>query len=82
MAALIYFLIQNTLIYLHLDSLKMTSAKYAKLMTGIRKIVRAINLESKRVQKDLNISIPQLLTLKYLQCSPNKKEHQPLPRLN
>ena len=51
-------------------------------MTGIRKIVRAINLESKRVQKDLNISIPQLLTLKYLQCSPNKKEHQPLPRLN
>ncbi|MBL6643262.1 MAG: MarR family transcriptional regulator [Flavobacteriaceae bacterium] len=38
-------------------------------MTGIRKIVRAINLESKRVQKDLNISIPQLLTLKYLQDS-------------
>jgi DNA-binding MarR family transcriptional regulator len=45
----------------------MTSVKYAKLMTGIRKIVRAINLESKRVQKELNISIPQLLTLKYLQ---------------
>ncbi|MCH1471002.1 MAG: MarR family transcriptional regulator [Flavobacteriaceae bacterium] len=45
----------------------MTSVKYAKLMTGIRKIVRAINLESKRVQKDLNISIPQLLTLKHLQ---------------
>ncbi len=36
-------------------------------MTGIRKIVRAINLESKRVQKELSISIPQLLTLKYLQ---------------
>lgn len=45
----------------------MTSAKYAKLMTGIRKIVRAINLESKRVQKELSISIPQLLTLKHLQ---------------
>jgi DNA-binding MarR family transcriptional regulator len=45
----------------------MTSVKYAKLMTGIRKIVRAINLESKRVQKDLNISIPQLLSLKHLQ---------------
>ncbi|MGC6478790.1 MAG: MarR family winged helix-turn-helix transcriptional regulator [Flavobacteriaceae bacterium] len=45
----------------------MTSQKYAKLMTGIRKIVRAINLESKRVQKELDISIPQLLTLKYLQ---------------
>lgn len=45
----------------------MTSAKYAKLMTAIRKIVRAINLESKRVQKELSISIPQLLTLKHLQ---------------
>lgn len=45
----------------------MTSVKYAKLMTGIRKIVRAINLESKRVQKELDISIPQLLTLKHLQ---------------
>ena len=45
----------------------MTSDKYAKLMTGIRKIVRAINLESKRVQKELDISIPQLLTLKHLQ---------------
>ena len=35
-------------------------------MTGIRKIVRAINLESKLVQKELDISIPQLLTLKHL----------------
>lgn len=44
----------------------MISDKYSKLMTGIRKIVRAINLESKLVQKELDISIPQLLTLKHL----------------
>lgn len=51
----------------------MTSHKYAKLMTGIRKIVRAINLESKRVQKELDISIPQLLTLKHLQDNADYK---------
>lgn len=44
----------------------MISKKYSELMTGVRKIVRAINLESKRVEKDLGISVPQLLTLKYL----------------
>lgn len=40
--------------------------KYAELMISIRKIVRAINLESKRIEKQFGLSIPQLLILKYL----------------
>ena len=43
--------------------------KYSELMINIRKIVRAINLESKRVEKQYGLSIPQLLTLKYLRDS-------------
>ena len=43
--------------------------KYADLMISIRKIVRAVNLESKRIEKNHGLSIPQLLTLKFL------KEH-------
>ena len=35
-------------------------------MSSVRKIVRAVNLESKRIEKNFGISIPQLLTLKYL----------------
>jgi len=44
----------------------MNSQKYSEVMISVRKIVRAINLESKRVEKNLGISIPQLLTLKHL----------------
>ena len=36
-------------------------------MISVRKIVRAINLESKRIEKDFGLSIPQLLTLKFLE---------------
>ena len=36
-------------------------------MISIRKIVRAINLESKRIEKDYGLSIPQLLSLKFLE---------------
>ena len=39
-------------------------------MSSVRKIVRAVNLESKRIEKNFGISIPQLLTLKYLNESP------------
>ena len=44
-----------------------TVNKYSIIMISIRKIVRAINLESKRIEKDYNLSIPQLLTLKFLE---------------
>ena len=44
-----------------------TLNKYSGIMISIRKIVRAINLESKRIEKDYSLSIPQLLTLKLLE---------------
>lgn len=37
-----------------------------EILISIRKIVRSINLESKRIQKDFGISIPQLLCLGHL----------------
>jgi len=51
----------------------MNSQKYSEVMISVRKIVRAINLESKRVEKNLGISIPQLLTLKHLNEQPDYK---------
>lgn len=51
----------------------MNSRKYSEIMISVRKIVRAINLESKRVEKNFGISIPQLLTLKYLKEKPDYK---------
>lgn len=39
---------------------------YTEILTDIRKIVRSVNLESKRIQKEYGISIPQLLCLSYL----------------
>lgn len=36
---------------------------YREIVTDIRKILRSINLESKRIQKEFGISIPQLLCL-------------------
>ncbi len=40
------------------------------ILIKIRKIVRSINLESKRIQKDFGVSIPQVLFLNYLKNSP------------
>ncbi|MEJ2595055.1 MAG: MarR family transcriptional regulator [bacterium] len=39
---------------------------HTDILIMIRKIVRSINLESKKIQKDFGISIPQLLCLNYL----------------
>lgn len=39
------------------------------ILINIRKIVRSINLESKRIQKDYGVSIPQVLCLNYLSNS-------------
>ena len=40
-----------------------------EILTSIRKIVRSINMESKKIEKDFDISIPQLLCLSNLsQC--------------
>ncbi len=40
--------------------------EYAEILTGIRKIVRVINLESKQLERKYQISIPQLLCLKFI----------------
>jgi len=42
------------------------------ILIDIRKIVRSINLESKRVQKDFGISIPQLLCLGHIDRAASK----------
>ncbi len=39
---------------------------YTEILIHIRKIVRALNLESKRIQKEFGVSIPQLLCLGFL----------------
>lgn len=45
--------------------------KYTDILISIRKIIRSINLEGKRIEKEYGISIPQLLCLNYL----NEKEN-------
>lgn len=45
---------------------KDTKMDYTDILINIRKIVRSLNLESKRIQKEHGISIPQLLCLNYL----------------
>jgi DNA-binding MarR family transcriptional regulator len=40
--------------------------EYTDILISLRKILRAINLENKRVEKENGISIPQLLCLQYL----------------
>lgn len=44
--------------------------KYTEILTRIRQIIRSVNLESKRIEKEYGISIPQLLSLNFL----NEKE--------
>ncbi len=39
---------------------------YTDILTGLRKIIRSVNLESKRIEKQYGISIPQLLCLNFL----------------
>ena len=39
---------------------------YAEILINVRKISRSVNLESKRLEKEYGISIPQLLALSFL----------------
>lgn len=45
--------------------------RYTDILIQIRQIIRSVNLESKRLEKEYGISIPQLLCLNFL----NEKEH-------
>lgn len=40
--------------------------KYIEILVKLRKIIRSINLESKKIEKEFGISIPQLLILQFL----------------
>ncbi|NBC83034.1 MAG: MarR family transcriptional regulator [Bacteroidetes bacterium] len=46
------------------------------IIIKIRKIVRSINLESKKIQKEYGVSIPQILCLNFLQKSTNYQSTQ------
>lgn len=45
---------------------------HTRVLIDIRRIVRAINLESKRIQKISGVSIPQLLSLQYIAEQSNR----------
>lgn len=47
-----------------------TGMNYSEILVKIRSIVRLVNLESKRIEKEYGISIPQLLCLKFLHDQP------------
>lgn len=44
-----------------------------EILVSIRKIVRAINLESKKVLREYGVSIPQILCLSFLDAMPDKQ---------
>lgn len=44
--------------------------EYTEILSDIRKILRSVKLESKRIEKDFGISIPQLLALIHLNNQP------------
>lgn len=48
---------------------------YTDILVNIRKIIRAVNLESKRIEKEYGISIPQLLCMKFLWQSPGYRSN-------
>ena len=47
-----------------------------EILIKIRQIVRSINLESKKIQKEYGVSIPQILCLNYLHESDNYQARQ------
>ena len=40
--------------------------QYLEILVKLRRIIRSINLESKKIQREFGISIPQLLVLQFL----------------
>lgn len=49
----------------------MEEIDYSDILVSLRKIIRSINLESKQIEKEHGISIPQLLCLSYLNKRPD-----------
>jgi DNA-binding MarR family transcriptional regulator len=46
------------------------------ILIKIRKIVRSVDIESKKIQKEYGVSIPQVLCLSFLHGSPNYQSTQ------
>jgi DNA-binding MarR family transcriptional regulator len=44
---------------------------FTDILTSLRRIIRTVNLESKRIEKEYGISIPQLLCLHFLRKQKN-----------
>jgi len=44
---------------------------FTDVLTSLRRIIRTVNLESKRIEKEYGISIPQLLCLHFLRKQKN-----------
>ena len=49
---------------------------YTQILTQLRRLIRSVNLESKRIEKEYGVSIPQLLCMKFLSKSPDQKASQ------
>lgn len=49
---------------------------YTDVLTSLRRIIRTVNLESKRIEKEHGVSIPQLLCLNYLKNRPSYQASQ------
>lgn len=47
-----------------------------EILIKIRKIVRSVDIESKKIQKEYGVSIPQVLCLSFLHESPNYQSTQ------
>ncbi len=47
-----------------------------EILIKIRKIVRSVDIESKKIQKEYGVSIPQVLCLSFLHNSPNYQSTQ------
>ena len=50
--------------------------KTNEILIKIRKIVRSVDIESKKIQKEHGVSIPQVLCLNFLSESPNYQSTQ------
>lgn len=50
--------------------------EYTEILIKIRKILRSINLESKKIQKEYGVSIPQLMCVEFLGSLPEYRSTQ------
>lgn len=59
-----------------LNSINITNMEAVDILIQIRKIIRSIDIESKKIQKEYGVSIPQYLCLSFLHNSFNYQSTQ------